>query len=166
MAYKHAKTVIMASVTEGFACRIIEAWLSIKSYLRVILPFIGEVGGSYVRYFPIDGDTVELQSQIADSSRLAASSAVRRSRFKPVQWNESYRQLIDRIEQGRAATDFEFHVTRRVQGYGTHSPSPVTQSSCHRSAWQHRRTRADCKDRRLTPIDLISICPSLITDPV
>ncbi len=98
-AYRHAKSVITASHTEGFGLPIIEGLQFDQIVLASDTGVHREVGGAHARYFRIDGACNELAQEIMQVDKLREHRSIYPICFQAVHWDESYRTLVSRIDQ-------------------------------------------------------------------
>lgn len=93
LAYQRAKSVIMASHTEGYGLPIVEALKFGQTVLASDTPIHREVGRDAVEYFKLDSDGIELRQLIARSP-FPRRKAIWADRS--VSWGESYSAIVDR----------------------------------------------------------------------
>ena len=92
-AYRRAKSLIMASHTEGFGLPIVEALAFDQTVLASDTPIHREAGGQLAHYFPIDGDTQTLCSLIRACDKFAALDRHSSTAALPATWRASYQSL-------------------------------------------------------------------------
>lgn len=96
--YRHAKALIMPSITEGFGLPIIEALQRGLPAFVSDIPVFREVGGNYVAYFDLD-DPMMLAVQVADYEKTGKFPApVPIDQFKWLSWEDSARQLATKVK--------------------------------------------------------------------
>lgn len=108
--YQNAKSVIMASHTEGFGLPIVEALAMQQTVLASDTPIHREVGQNRVRYFSINASCDSLIEAIEGVTTTGMAVANSNSAYRPTPWSESYvaaasriRDMVDYIENARGA---------------------------------------------------------------
>ena len=95
--YQNAKSLIMASHTEGFGLPIVEALALRQTVLASDTPIHREVGADSVRYFKIDADCDTLVDAINTLAAQNISPSSGRSKYSATPWSESYDKVVSLI---------------------------------------------------------------------
>jgi glycosyltransferase involved in cell wall biosynthesis len=97
--YEKAKSLIMASHTEGFGLPIVEALACGQTVLASDTPIHREVGTDRVRYFRIDGGSEPLVEAIRLLDAVQVPTSEVETEYSTIPWSESYRKIVLRIEE-------------------------------------------------------------------
>lgn len=96
-AYQNAKSVIMASHTEGFGLPIVEALQFGQRVLASDTAIHREVGCGRIEYFSIERGSPDLADLLATEGPLQADADADRLRWRPLQWAESYTSIVEHV---------------------------------------------------------------------